>query len=325
MKPTILAARVRGGAPKLRFGWSAALLGAALGALPLAAGAVHLVAQPGSGPSGLTAEDRAWIAAHPVIRVGNDPGWIPVDFDDEHGMPAGVASDILKLLGERLGLRFEPVPGQTWAEAYAAAQRREVDLLLAVGRSPERDHHFTFTQPYMTFHSVVVVRDDFPFVPDMAALLDRRFALVRDYNETELLRAQYPQMNVVLVDSVDESLRAVAAGQADATAGNIAVLHFKIRQLGLTNLKVAAPTDEKERLVYMAVRKDWPELAAIIDKGLATITPEERATITNRWFAVEFERGLDPNTVVRWTVTALAGALALGLLLAWWLRRLRLE
>jgi two-component system sensor histidine kinase/response regulator len=302
------------------------LAGAFIAVLPVVAAAVHLVEHTAEdGALGLTPDERAWIAAHPVIRVGNDPNWIPIDFDDEHGQPAGVASDILKLLSERLGMRFEAVPGQTWAEAYTAAQRRDLDLLLAIGRSPDREHHFTFTQPYITFHSVVVVRDDFPFVPDMAALLDRRFALVRDYNETELLRAQYPQMNVMLVDTVDEALRLVAAGQAEATAGNIAVLHFKIRQLGLTNLKVAAPTDEKERLVYMGVRKDWPELAAIIDKGLATITPEERAAITSRWFSVEFERGLDPGTVVRWSLTAIGGALTLGLLVAWWLRRLRLE
>ncbi len=301
------------------------LAGGFIAVLPATAAAVHLVEPAqGSGLS-LTPEERAWLDAHPVIRVGNDPAWMPIDFDDARGQPVGVAADILKLLEERLQVRFEAVPGQTWAEAYAAGQRRDLDVLLAIGRSPEREYHFAFTQPYISFHSVVVVRDDFPFVPDMAALLDRRFALVRDYNETELLRAQYPQMNVMLVDTVDEALRLVSTGQAEATAGNIAVLHFKIRQLGLTNLKVAAPTDEKERLVYMGVRKDWPELVSIMDKGLATITAEERAAIASRWFSVEFERGLDPGQVVRWSLIAIAGTLTLGLLVAWWLRRLRLE
>jgi len=306
-------------------GTRAALLGVFLAALPCGAPAVHIVEPAGQATIQLTPEERAWIEAHPVIRVGNDPGWMPIDFDDENGQPVGVASDILKLLAERLDLHFEAVPGQTWTQAYTAARRRDLDLLLAIGRAPGREHHFVFTQPYVTFHSVVVVRDDFPFVPDMAALLDRRFALVRDYNETELLLVQYPQLNVLLVDSVDEALRAVAAGQAEATAGNIAVLHFKIRQLGFTNLKVAAPTDEKERLVYMGVRGDWPELAAILDKGLASITTEERSAIINRWFAVEVERGLDPGQVVRWTGAAVAGVLTLGLLVFWWLRRLRLE
>jgi len=309
-----------------RSAWSArvVLLGALLAGVPPAL-AVHLVAPHEDRPLQLTPQERAWISEHPVVRVGNDPSWMPIDFDDERGLPTGVAADILDLLGQRLGLRFEPVPGQTWAEAYAAGVAREVDLLPAVGLNPERARHFTFTQPYITFRSVVVVRNDVPFVPDMTALLNRRFALVRDYNETEIIRAQYPQLKVVLVETPDDALRVVSAGQADATVGNIAVLHYKIRQMGLTNLKVAAPTDERERLVYMAVRKDWPALAAILDKGLASITPEERAAIVNRWFAVEFDRGLDPGSVARWSLWTAAGLLVLGLLGAAWMRRLRLE
>jgi len=310
---------------RLPGGKRAVLLGFFLAAAPLNLPAVHLVVPDDDQPLTLTAEEQAWVAAHPVIRVGNDPSWMPIDFDDERGQPAGVAADMLKLISKRVGLTFEAVPGQSWAEAYAAAQRREVDLLLAIGRGPEREHHFAFTQPYIAFHSVVVVRNDLPFVPDMSALLERRFALVRDYNETEMLRAQYPQLNVLLVETPDDALKVVSTGQADATVGNIAVLHFKIRQLGLSNLKVAAPADQKERLVYMAVRKDWPQLATILDKGLASISAQERAAIVNRWFSVEFERGLDPGKVVTWSVFVAAGLLAASLLVVWWLRRLRLE
>jgi PAS domain S-box-containing protein len=305
-------------------GKRAVLLGFFLAVLPYTAPAVYLVATPGSLPE-LTPHEQAWIAAHPVIRVGNDPGWMPIDFDDERGQPVGVAADLLKLVGERLGLRFEAVPGQSWQEAYAAAQRREVDLLLALGRDPDREQQFAYTEPYITFRSVVVVRDDVPFVPDISALLGKRFALVRDYNETDLLRRQYPQMNVLLVESPDDALKLVSAGQADATVGSIAVLHFKIRLLGLSNLKVAAPTDEADRMVYMGVRKDWPELAALLNKGLASITAEERAAIVDRWFSVEFERGLDPGRVVSWSLAATAGLAAAGVLGFWWLRRLRLE
>ena len=301
------------------------LLGFFLAAVPFAVSAVHVVVPETEGAIELTMEEQAWIDAHPVIRVGNDPGWMPIDFDNEQGQPAGVSADMLKLAGERLGLRFEAVPGQTWSQAYAAARNGEVDLLPAVGRSPDKEEHFVFTAPYLAFRSVVVVRDNVPFVPDISALLSRRFALVREYNETELLRRQYPEMQVLLVDTVDDALKAVSSGRADATAGNIAVLHFKIRQMGLSNLKVAAPTDERERLVYMAVRKDWPELASLLNKGLASLTAQERAEITSRWFSVEFERGLDPGRVAKWSVGIAAGVLSAGLLVGWWLRRLRLE
>ena len=39
----------------------------------------------------LTAEEKAWLADHPVIRVAYDPGWFPIEYLDESGMLAGAA------------------------------------------------------------------------------------------------------------------------------------------------------------------------------------------------------------------------------------------
>jgi len=305
-------------------GKRAVLLGFFLAALPLGPAQPQTTAAPLPQVM-LTAEEQAWLDAHPPIRVGNNPAFAPIDFDDANGMPVGVSADVMALVQRKLGLRLEYVPGQTWVEAFEALRTGQIDLLLQAGRSPERERLFVFTNPYFAFRSVVVVRADFPFVPDISALTGRRFALVRNYNETDLLRAQYPQLDVLLVDSTEEALQRVSAGQADATVGNIAVLHFKIRHMGLANLKVAATADETERSVYMAVRKDAPELATILNKGLALITPAERAAIYDRWFAVEVDRGIDPGQVARWAAGIAAGLIAVGLFVIWWLRRLRKE
>jgi PAS domain S-box-containing protein len=306
------------------FTWSPALLGFFLATGALGLGGVAPAAQ-GAGAVSLTAAEQAWLDAHPAIRVGNNPGFEPIDFDDERGRPAGVAADVMALVQRKLDLRLEYVPGQTWEEAFAAVRKGEIDVLLQAGRSPEREPLFLFTQPYFSFRSVVVVRSDVPFVPDIDALLDRRFALVRNYNETGLMQSRYPGIDVRLVDSTEAALHAVAAGDADATIGNIATLHYKILQLGLTNLKVATTADNEIRHVQMAVRRDAPELVAILNKGLAVISPAERKAINDRWFTVEIERGLDPGRVVLWTAWAGGGIALLSLLVAWWLRRLRLE
>jgi PAS domain S-box-containing protein len=274
----------------------------------------------------LTAEEQAWLDARPAIRVGNNPAFEPIDFDDKRGLPAGVAADVMALVQRKLDLRLEYVPGQSWKEAFDDLRAGRIDLLLQAGRSPERESLFLFTQPYFSFRSVVVTRSELPFVPNIESLLDQRFALVRNYNETNLMRASYPQLDARLVDSTEEALQAVSSGEVDATIGNVAVLHYKILQLGLTNLKVATTADSGvERYVQMAVRKDAPELVAILNKGLAAVSPAERKAINDRWFSVEIERGLDPGSVVLWTAWAAAGIALLSVLVLWWLRRLRLE
>ena len=305
--------------------WSSVLVAAALAALPVAASAVHPGGSEAAGPLDLTERERAWIDEHPIIRASNDPAWAPIDFDGPDGLPAGVAAELLALVAQRYDLNIEFVPGQTWQQAYAAAQQREVDLLLAVTRTPETQRFFQFSTPLMTYRSVVVVREDTPFVTDVAALRDRRFALVTGYPETGQLLQQYPALDVQQYPTVELALEAVASNRADAVVGNIAVLHYKLRELGLTNLKVAAPTDDEEKRIHFAVREDWPELAGILNKGLAGIPLAERQAILDRWVNIEFERGLDPTKVWR-TVWQVAAGIAILAAFTWfYLGRLRRE
>ncbi len=301
------------------------LLLLALATLPAAAPAVHMPGAKAPSPLALTERELAWLDEHPIIRAGNDPAWAPIDFDDTDGMPAGLAADLMALVAQRLDLNVEYARGQTFLQAYESAKARGVDLLLASSRSAEGDRYFAFTAPILTYRPVIVVRDDTPFIPNVAALLDKTFALVTGYSETAALVERYPALQVLPVDDVGAALEAVATGKADATVGNITVLHYKLRELGLANLKVAAPADDQDRRVYIAVRDDWPELVSILNKGLATITPEERQRLLDRWINVEYERGLDPATVWRTTVQALAGAGLVALFVFVYLWRLRGE
>ncbi|HTO04828.1 MAG TPA: transporter substrate-binding domain-containing protein, partial [Opitutus sp.] len=54
----------------------------------------------------LSAEEQAWVAAHPVIKVGADPDWPPFSSLSE-GRTRGIDPDLLTILGARLGLQIE--------------------------------------------------------------------------------------------------------------------------------------------------------------------------------------------------------------------------
>ncbi|MBU2551254.1 MAG: transporter substrate-binding domain-containing protein, partial [Proteobacteria bacterium] len=63
----------------------------------------------------LTAEERAFLKAHPVIRVHNEENWAPFNFFD-NGRPQGLSIDYMNLLAKRLGLKIDYVTGPTWNE-----------------------------------------------------------------------------------------------------------------------------------------------------------------------------------------------------------------
>ena len=92
----------------------------------------------------LTSDEKAWIAAHPKIRIGIDPEFAPFEFIDKNDQYSGYASDYIRILNERLGLNMEVVKGHTWKQIVAMAEKGEIDVLPAVGYTSERSHFLSY-------------------------------------------------------------------------------------------------------------------------------------------------------------------------------------
>ena len=103
----------------------------------------------------------------------------------------------------------------------------------------------------------------------------------------------------MLVDRMDEALHVVANGEADATVGELAVVEFFERKLGLTNLRVAALTPY-EIDISIGVRKDLAPLVPILNKTLARFTDQEKKLIKEKWVNLRVERRTDWKMVGLW-------------------------
>ena len=79
--------------------------------LPAGGIAVSVIAtaEPTSAPVfvDLTPEEKKWLAAHPVIRVGAETNYAPYEFQDNRGRFIGVVADYLNIIRYKLGTRFQ--------------------------------------------------------------------------------------------------------------------------------------------------------------------------------------------------------------------------
>ena len=86
----------------------------------------------------LTAEERAWVAQHPVLRVGGSASYGPFTYVDEDGRITGLSLDYARRLSELTGLRFEFQPPQTFAENLDDLASGELDVQMSMRETPER-------------------------------------------------------------------------------------------------------------------------------------------------------------------------------------------
>src|SRR6185295_6789393 len=107
----------------------------------------------------LSSEERSWLANHQPIRLGlYKGGWAPFDLMDRTGRHQGISADYLALVTTRLGIMVEPVVYPDWHSVLEAAKAHEIDLMVSVGQTPEREGYLAFSKPYITSNNVVVAR-----------------------------------------------------------------------------------------------------------------------------------------------------------------------
>jgi len=240
------------------------------------------------GKIALTEDEIAFVNEHPVIRLGVDPAFVPFEFIDKDGKYKGITADLLSLIEERTGLRFEIISGLSWPEAYDLALSGEVDALPAISKTDERESYFLFSEPYYYFKRVIATRDTDTAISGIEDLEGLTVAVQRNSSHHSYL-LYYPRINLSLYDSVEAAITAVANGTERAFVGNLATTNHLIRANGLTNLRFTAFEAEKQLALHFAGRKDWPHFISIINKALDSITQEERIAINNKWIDLESE------------------------------------
>lgn len=267
--------------------------------------------------STLTDEERAFLRAHPVVRVAHDPVWPPIEFSNERGELTGMSSDYLDWVEAQLGVRFERVSGLTWQEAYERLQRWELDMAPCVAMTAERTAFWAFTEPFLTVPVVIATQLDVPYVSETEELVGKKVSVVDGYAIDAWLSKDFPGIEIVRTRSPVEGIQLLQRGEVFAYVDNLLVLSTYQATSHAPSIKVAGQT-RYLNAQRMAVRRDWSPLASIIDKALRAMPEARRREIYRKWVPTRAERQVDYTTL--WQV--LFGFLAVLAVLAWWNRRL---
>ena len=270
----------------------------------------------------LTPEEQQFIKDHPIIKLGVDPSFIPYEFFDADGKYKGIAADYIDLICKKTGLNMVVTSGLTWTQAYEQAVNKTLDVLPCVVKTEERSKYFLFSDPYISFQRVIFVRKDNTDIKSFSDLSGKNVAVQKNSSHNSFMK-EYRDISLSLYPTVQEALEAVSTGKETTFVGNLATTAYLIESMGITNLKYVDINIDGNDQVYFAVRNDWPLLVSIINKGLTSITEEEKISIRDRWLGVENE--VDYSKV--WQVGGIIGGVILFILVisVFWIIRLRKE
>lgn len=278
----------------------------------------------GTGPIPMSDSEKAWLAEHADLRLGL---WLeapPIIFRGDDGSMQGLVPAYIDLINRKLGLKPRRVRASSLAAMLQLAKAHEVDVVSAMFTSTKPGDEMLPSEPYLFMPIVIVTRSDFRFISGLADLEGVVVAMEAAHVPHQRIPVDYPGIRPLVVDSPASGLAAVVSGEAEAYVGAQPTIAYFSQRLGLNELRISAITEYSYSL-SVGVRRDWPVLLELVNRALASVSEDERKSISDYWTVLRDGQWMARPKAWRIIggVSALAGVLVL--LILFWNRRLARE
>lgn len=248
-----------------------------------------------------------------TLVIRGDHAYPPYEFEQD-GQPTGFNVELMQAVAKVMGLQIEISLGP-WAEVREQLETGEIDVLVGMAYSEERDKTVDFTTPHSTLFFDLFVRRD-SNLRDMEALADKSIIVQNGGLMHDYLLKNYPEVIIITVQDVTDALRLLASGQYDGALLNKMQGLYFVHALQLENIRTIG-LNLLPRQYSFAVTEGNAELQHTLDVGLSIIKETgEYREIYNKWFGTYEEA--DRQALLRaywWVPMAILGLF--GVSLAW--------
>lgn len=272
----------------------------------------------------LTEKEREWLQGLGAINVSVHRNQPPFEFLDSNGEAAGITTDYINIIADRLGVDVNFVFTDQSNSSTSQPLGEGVDLSLLLEGENKTNSTLSYSQPYLDIPLVLVRNRNESTIQSFSDINDNTLAVVRNSSAYEFVENRYPLVVLHPVETLQEGLLALEAGQVYGLFGNAVAIDYLQRRMGIENLKVSVPTKYSFRPT-VAVDKKLDRLIPVINKILSDFTEQEKKLIFDKWVNQTVVEKFDWEKIVFWgsAIGILVFATIISIL--YWNRRLAYE
>ena len=269
----------------------------------------------------LNAQQREWLAQHPQLRVGLVLQAPYAQYDRRLQRLSGANVELMQWLAKALNidLTWRNFPSQEQLEA--AVRDGEVDIAPGLQQTPAGLRLWLFSDPYMRVpQHIVGIREgggavELEKLDELSRVAVRMPSAVADY-----LRSNYPNLNLQGVPLERQALQLLVSQQARYAVVDEAQLSRLSGEAKFAGLAVVGDIGLPQ-LLRVATRREWPELASIMQSALRAIPARDLDQLHSRWLQPKYPRLTESPGLWQNLSLLLAMFLLASLAVVFWQRR----
>jgi len=271
----------------------------------------------------LSGEQRQWLDQHRELRVGLVLQAPYAQYDRRLQRLSGANVELMNWVANSLDveLTWRNFPDQ--AQLDKALREGEIDLAPGLTQTPAGLRLWLFSDPYMRVPQLVVGERNGAGAVELEKLdAQTRVAVRMPSAVADYLRSTYPNLNLQGVPLERQALQLLSGQQARYAVIDEAQLSRLSNEEEFAGLAVVGDIGLPQ-LLRVATRRDWPELAAAVEKALHAIPARDLEQLHARWLQPKYPRLAESPGFWQNLCLLLAVLLLAGLAIVFWLRRQR--
>jgi diguanylate cyclase (GGDEF)-like protein/PAS domain S-box-containing protein len=237
-----------------------------------------------------------------TLVVGSEQHFPPFATGMTDSTADGFTVDFWKAVATEAGLKYtiRVLPFRQVLQEFKDGQ---IDVLINLAISNERRQFADFSVPHVIVHGAIFVRKNNTHIQSENDLLDQTIIvlnadLAHDYAITQGWAEQ-----LILVDTVADGLKLLAAGKHDAMLLSKLVGMQSLKLLGLTDIKpLNTPAGFSQKFAFAVPRGQADLLSQINEAMSITSSNGIYTTLYDEWFGIYHERKLTPKELSKYLI-----------------------
>ncbi|MDD2385141.1 MAG: transporter substrate-binding domain-containing protein [Sulfurospirillaceae bacterium] len=262
---------------------------------------IFLYANASNAILSLTEQEQKFLKQKDFYKLCVDPQSYPFEEITTEGVYRGITADLVEKVARRLGIALEVQQVLTWDDSLKLAKSGQCDILTFITPSEETHKWLSFSDPLFSDPNVFITREEHPYIEDISTLVHESIVIPIVSDLFTRFSKEFENLVVIPVATKEEALNMVSNHKADMTIRSMIAAAYTIKKERLFNLKVAGEPEGYANVIHLSIMNDKPMFLSLLNKAIATITPEEKELSVNQHIAIVIEKGFNKEVIKYFT------------------------
>ena len=237
-----------------------------------------------SEPLRLTEQEKAWLAAYPVINVAGETNNVPFNYTDESNNSTGFAIELLRYVASQTGSQINIIRSDSAEYLKEATAKGQIHVMPVINPKDTRPDSLLLSGSYLSLSQYFFSRPNTAQISRLQDTGNRTLAVPEDDEILAARVALLPDLRIIEVPDLEAAIMAVSSGQADLLVSNYASVAWYLDKHFISNIKVnGLLTEYGNAELHMAAGPEAAPFMQVVNKALATMPASTRSALIYKW------------------------------------------